>query len=169
MDRRDFFRASAAGSTSLLLPNAITNVLAAPTGNDAWRVYEMTTRVEVLKPAGNTRVWIPLPLSQDTDYQKSLGNSWDAGSGRASYWQDAKYASGAVAAEWPELAKPVLEVKSRFAACDRMVDLAAKPGRQRLDDASRRLYTASTELIPTDGIVKATAIKVSKGADTDLE
>jgi transglutaminase-like putative cysteine protease len=169
MDRRDFFRASAAASSSLLVPNAITNALADATGTNPWRVYEVTTRVEVLKPAGNTRVWIPLPLSQDTDYQKSLGNSWDAGSGRAAYWQDAKYSSGAVAAEWADLAKPVLEVKSRFATCDRIVELTARPGRQRLDDASRRLYTGPTELIPTDGIVKATATKVTKGADTDIE
>jgi transglutaminase-like putative cysteine protease len=169
MDRRDFFRASAAGSATLLLPGAVTNALADATGNNPWHVYEVTTRVEVLKPAGNTRVWIPLPLTHDTDFQKALGNSWDAGAGRAAYWQDPKYASGAVAAEWPELAKPVLEVRSRFATCDRATNLAAKPGRQRLDEASRKLYTGPTELIPTDGIVKATAVKATKGAETDVE
>ena len=88
MDRRDFFRAAGAGSAALLLPDAISNALADTTGNNPWRVYEVTTRVEVLKPAGLTRAWIPLPLAHDSDYQKSLGNSWDAGTGRAAYWQD---------------------------------------------------------------------------------
>jgi transglutaminase-like putative cysteine protease len=169
MDRRDFLRISAAGSATLALPGAITNALAQTTGNPSWRIYEVTTRVEVLKPQGVTRVWVPLPLAADTDYQKSLGNSWDAGTGMASGWKDAKYASTAVAAEWPEAAKPALEVKSRFASCDRAVDLTAKPGSQRLDEASRRLYTMPTDLIPTDGIVRETALKVTRGANTDLE
>jgi transglutaminase-like putative cysteine protease len=167
MDRRDFLRATGAGSAAFALP-AVTNVLANTTGNP-WRVYEVTTRVEVLKPSGTTRVWIPLPLTADTDYQKSLGNQWEASAGKAVFWQDAKYGAGAVAAEWAADAKPVLEVKSRFASCDRAVDLTAAPGRQRLDDASRKLYTMPTDLIPTDGIVRTTALKVTKGAESDID
>jgi len=168
MDRRDFLRVTGAGSATLALPGAISNALAAGMDN-SWRIYEVTTRVEMLKPVGVTRVWVPLPLTEDTDYQKSLGNSWDAPAGKAKAWQDAKYASGAVAAEWPADVKPVLEVKSRFATSDHAVDLSARPGKQRLDDATRRLYTASTDLIPTGGIVRETALKITKGANTDLE
>ena len=97
MDRRDFLRVTSAGSAALALPAGVTNALANTTGNP-WRVYEVTTRVEVLKPAGETRVWIPLPLTADTDYQKSLGNTWEASNGQARFWQDAKYGAGAVAA-----------------------------------------------------------------------
>src|SRR5436190_22360361 len=74
MDRRDFLRVAGAGSATLALPGAVSNALAEATDNP-WRVYEVTTRVEVLKPAGTTRVWLPLPLVADTDYQKGLGNS----------------------------------------------------------------------------------------------
>ena len=168
MDRRQFLRAAGAGSATLAMPGAIGNVLAGTTGNP-WHVYEITTRVEVLKPAGTTRVWIPLPLASDTDYQKSLGNTWQAAGGKAEFWQDAKYGAGAVAAEWAADAKPVLEVKSRFATCDRVVDLAAAPGKQRLDEASRKLYTMPTDLIPTDGIVRTTALEITKGENTDVE
>lgn len=168
MDRRDFIRIAGAGSVTLALPGTISNALAGPTDNP-WRAYEVTTRVEVRKPVGVTRVWLPLPLSVDTDYQKSLGNSWEASSGKAAAWQDAKYGAGAVAAEWAADAKPVLELKSRFATCDHAVDLSAKPGRQRLDNAARRLYTAPTDLIPTDGIVRDTAMKATKGANGDIE
>jgi transglutaminase-like putative cysteine protease len=168
MVRRDFLRLTGAGSVTLALPGAITNALANTTANP-WRVYEVSTRVEILKPAGDTRVWIPLPLTTDTDYQKSLGNSWDATGGEARFWQDAKYGAGAVAAEWGPNAKPVLEVKSRFATRDRTVDLAAPAGKQRLDEAARKLYTMPTDLIPTDGIVRTTALKVTKGASTDME
>jgi transglutaminase-like putative cysteine protease len=168
MNRRDFLRATGAGSATLALPGAISNALAAGVDNP-WRVYEVTTRVEMMKPVGATRVWVPLPLTDDTEYQKSLGNAWDAPSGKASAWQDAKYEAGAVAAEWPADVKPVLEVKSRFATRDIAVDLSARPGKQRLDDASRRLYTAGTDLIPTGGIVRETAVRITKGANTDVE
>jgi transglutaminase-like putative cysteine protease len=168
MDRRHFIRIAGAGSASLSLPGVLSNALASATGNP-WRVYEVTTLVEMLKPVGVTRVWVPLPLTTDTEYQKSLGNSWDAPAGKARDWKDPKYGSGAVAAEWPAEVKPILEVKSRFAARDVAVDLSARPGNARLDDASRRLYTASTDLIPTDGIVRETALKITKGANTDVE
>ena len=65
MDRRDFIRIAGAGSASLALPGAISNALANATGNP-WRAYEVTTRVEMLKPVGVTRVWLPLTLSVDT-------------------------------------------------------------------------------------------------------
>ena len=56
------------------LPRAGT----ASTGSDGarWRTFEVVTRVEVANPAGPTRVWLPMPLAVDTDYQKSLGQGW---------------------------------------------------------------------------------------------
>jgi transglutaminase-like putative cysteine protease len=168
MDRRDFLRVAGAGSATFALPGAVSNALADSTDNP-WRIYEVTTRVEVLKPVGATRVWLPLPLVADTDYQKGLGNSWDAAAGKAVAWNDPKYTVGAVAGEWAADMKPVLEVKSRFATRERAVDLAAKPGSQRLDDAARKLYTGPTDLIPTDGIVRTTATKITKGVDGDVE
>jgi len=41
-----------------------------------WRAFEVVTRAEVANPTGATRVWLPLPLQTDTDYFKSLGQSW---------------------------------------------------------------------------------------------
>lgn len=72
MDRRGFLRSTGAASATRALPVGPTNALAQGTGNP-WRVYEVTTRVEVLKPAGVTRAWVPLPLSE-----KSLGKWWEA-------------------------------------------------------------------------------------------
>jgi len=60
MDRRDFLRISSIAPASLALPGAVSSALAASTVTDKWRVYEVTTQVEVQKPAGVTRVWLPL-------------------------------------------------------------------------------------------------------------
>ena len=38
--------------------------------------FEVVTRAEIVNPSGAARVWLPLPLMTDTDYQKSLGQTW---------------------------------------------------------------------------------------------
>jgi transglutaminase-like putative cysteine protease len=82
-----------------------------------------------------------------------------------------KYGVRMVAAEWRagETA-PVIEVTSRFKTRDHAVDLQgpANP-RVRLSAGQRAFYTSPTELIPTDGIVRQTALEVTKGANTDID
>ena len=41
--------------------------------------------------------------------------------------------------------------------------------RLRFSDAERALYTGGTELIPTDGIVKATSDKITAGAANEVD
>src|SRR5262247_676906 len=97
-------------------------------GAGKWRVFEVTTQVEILKPVGVTRVWLPIPLMEDTPYQKSLGNTWKAEGAMASMAQDAKSGAGFVYAEWPEAAQnPTLQLTSRVATRDYTVD-PTKPG-----------------------------------------
>ena len=70
-----------------------------------WRVFEVTTQVDILKPAGVTRVWLPTPLLEDTPYQKSLGNTWKADGAAVSAAHDPKFGASFVFAEWPEAVK----------------------------------------------------------------
>jgi transglutaminase-like putative cysteine protease len=135
-----------------------------------WRIFEVATRVEVLKPSGTTRVWLPVPLVFDTDYQKSLGNTWNAEAGLATFSQDTKSNTGIVAAEWTEGVKPVLVVTSRFATVNRAMDLTkvgAGTGLAGREDL--KYFLQPSELIPTDGIVKTTALEATRGAKTELE
>ena len=174
MDRRDFLRISGAATAGIALPSVVSSafaqtVVSGSTGGDGWRVFEVTNRVEVLRPVGATRVWLPLPLVNDTDYQKGLGNAWDAGEGRAAASQDPRYGAGILSIDWDEGRKPALELKSRFATRDRSVDLAAAPDAQKLDEAARKLYTSPTDLIPIDGIVRKTALDVTRGAAGEME
>ena len=76
-----------------------------------WRAFEITTRVEVLNPSGVTRVWVPLPLTQDTDYHKTLGRTWNGNATKAQAVRDPRYGAGFVVAEWPAgTTGPTLEV-----------------------------------------------------------
>jgi transglutaminase-like putative cysteine protease len=168
MDRRAFLKSSALvpAATALAgLPG-----LAGANTPGQWRVFEVTTTAEILKPAGVTQVWLPVPLTSDTPYQKSLGNNWSADGGKASYTQDGKYSMGVVRAEFAESAKnPRLVLASRFATRDHAVDFAGPSGGVKEDSAVLRLNLQATELIPTDGIVRETARDITKSAKTDVE
>ena len=166
MDRRTFLRTTSAAAAASALPwrEALAN-------SGDWRSYEVVTRVEVLKPRGVSHAWIPLPMGQDTDWHKSIGNAWSGNAAQARVASDGKYGASMVHAQWGEgEASPQIEVTSRFMTRDHDVDLT-RPGTsaERLTGADRAFYLAATELIPTDGIVRETALDVTRGARTDVE
>jgi transglutaminase-like putative cysteine protease len=176
MLRRNFLRITAAASAGFAFArdaraeaSAAAPAPPAPAGGPAWKSYEITTRVEVVKPVGVTRVWLPTPLTRDTPYLRALGNAWRAEGGTSAQWIDPRYGAGVVWAEFPAGAPAVLELTSRFATRDVAVDLA-HPGPAAAESTeSLARWLAPTELLPTDGIVRRTALEITKGAHTDLE
>jgi transglutaminase-like putative cysteine protease len=167
MHRRDFLRFTGLASAGLAFPSLVPT--ASAQYSDKWRTYEVTTRVEVLKPAGVTRVWLPTPLTTDTGYLKALGNSQQAEGGTAGTAMDPRYGAGIVWAEWDPGVKPVLVLTSRFSTRDVAVDLS-KPGNAKAEEpAVLAKYVAATDLMPTDGIVKEVSSQAVKGARTDRE
>lgn len=177
MDRRDFLRLTGAAAAGVALPGTIPSALAegtaapaaTPAAAPGWKLYEVTTRVELAKPAGVSRVWLPTPLTQDTSFHRSLGNAWRADGGTTAQWIDPNYGAGVVWAEFPAGVRPVIELTSRFATRDIAVDLS-KPGTAPAESAATLArYTAPTDLLPTDGSVKAMSSSIVKGARSDLE
>jgi transglutaminase-like putative cysteine protease len=166
MHRRDFLRLAGLSTSGLVLPAAVTNAFAQSPA-DRWRTFEVTTRVEVLQPAGRTRVWLPTPLTVDTPYQKSLGSTFRAEGGEGRAMSDPAWGLGVVWAQWEEGARPVLTMVSRFATRDIAVDLS-RPGTVRGDRAELARYLEATEYLPTDGIVRKTAMDITKGARDDV-
>ncbi len=169
MQRRDFLRFTSLASAGFAVPSLVPSAFAQSAAPDRWRVYEVTTRVEVLKPAGVTRAWLPTPLVADAPYLKSLGNTYQAEGGTGGMTTDGKYGAGIVWAEWQPETKPVLVLTSRFATRDVAVDFS-KPGNVKAEDpAVLAKYTAATDLMPLDGAVKETSSAAVKGARTDVE
>ena len=133
-----------------------------------WRTYEIVTRIEVVKPAGVTRVWVPLPVVE-SDYQKLQGNKWSGNAKAMEHVTDPQYGAGMLYAEWAaDEPAPVVEVISRFQTQDRAVDWSKKAP-ARLTPGMVTKWTQPTDLMPTDGIVKETADEITKGKRTDLE
>jgi transglutaminase-like putative cysteine protease len=167
MDRRDFLRGAGTVAAGLALPRTLR---AQPAAARDWRTFQVVTRVEVLDPAGVTRVWVPAALATETPYQRTLGNEFTAEGGTARLVAPAGAdALAMVAAEFPAGVKPVLVVTSRVSTRNYTVDLGASSAAPPLDRAARAHFLRPTRLLPTDGIVRETALQATRAAGTDLD
>ena len=131
MNRRHFLHTAGLVSAGLAFPEAAT-LLARDSANAAadlsWRTFEVITRVEVLKPAGVTRIWIPAALTTETPFQKTLSNTFNAEAGSAKLIENKPDSLGIISAEFPEGAKAVITSTSRISTRNYAVDFFA-PGK----------------------------------------
>ena len=171
MDRRAFLRTGIGVSTAAAgLTWPLRSIAAETSGETKWRTFEVTSRVEIIKPSGVSRAWVPMPLIPDTDYQKSLGQSWTGNAAAMRVYRDEKYGSGIFYAEWPAgESAPAVEVVTRFATRDRAVNLGAPGNPAPEDKAVLQKYLAGTKFITTDGIVRKTAREITKNSATDID
>ena len=168
MRRRDFLRSAGVVSAGLAIPGA-TRLFAQAPATAGWRTFDLTTRVEILKPSGTARIWLPAGLTAETPFQKTLSNSFHAEGGITKLIESNADALGIVAAEFPPRAEPVLTLTSRIATKNIAVGLSAPSKTPQGNAADLQYFRRPTHLLPTDGIVKATAAEITKGANTDLE
>jgi transglutaminase-like putative cysteine protease len=156
VNRREFLQSAAAAFAQPRVPVP-------------WRTFEVTTRLEVLRPAGRTRVWVPAALISDTPYQRTIDNAFNAGDGTARMVLNRADNLGIVTADFREGVRPVLVVTSRVATRAHAVDVSAAGGAPRIDRGALAHFLRPTKLLPTDGIVRLTATNVTRGAKTDLQ
>jgi transglutaminase-like putative cysteine protease len=168
MKRRDFLRSAGSISAAMAfskLPRF--SALAEDTGT--WRTFDVITRVEVLKYSGTTRIWVPAALINPAPFQKTISNAFDAGAGSAKLVQSSSNSLGIVAAEFSPGVKPLLTVTSRVATKNYAVDLSAPSKPSTGSRAELNYFLQPTKFQPTDGIVKDTAVAITKGSATDIE
>lgn len=177
VNRRDFLQSAGIISATLAFPKAGSLIATEPTQTPApWRTFEITTRVEILKPSGATRVWLPTALTSETPFQKTLSNKFIATGGTAKLTENKPDALGVISAEFPEGELPVLISTSRIATRNYSVDLSTaasakptKPSKQNPADLDH--FLRPTKLLPTDGIVKSTSNEIiaKANATSDAE
>lgn len=171
--RRSFLKHSAVALASTALPAISFAQSPAPTQRQfspvpgTWRTFEVTTRVDILKPQGQTRVWLPIP-SVNSDWQQSLESSFSS-NGKTSLEVDRHYGARMLYVEFADSeAKPFVELTSRVQTQNRAQNWNKKDA--ALVDAETRAYwTRPTELLPTGGLVRKTALAATRGAKTDVE
>ena len=166
MKRRNFLLSTGAVCVDLALLKAAP--LLAETSKPDWRTFDVTTRVEVLKPSGETRIWIPAALIHETPFQKTHANKFAAQGGTAKFSESNQDSLGIVTSTFPAGAEPVLTVTSRVSLKNYAVDLSRKE-HPRVSKAELNSYLQPSKYIPIDGIVKETAENAVKGATTDFD
>ncbi|MCY1200509.1 hypothetical protein D9M72_119400 [compost metagenome] len=170
MDRRHFLRFSGALCAASALPQA-ARAAQAPV-SAGWRAFELTTYISVKDPGAHTRIWIPVPYATDTPYQRGAQTAWQVdGGGGARLTQAPGYGVQMLAVEWPDAqAQRAVTVTSRFQTRNRRVDLTQPPpaDAEHESPAALREYLKPTTLLPTDGIVKTTADRITRGHQGDL-
>lgn len=167
MDRRMLLRGASALAAGCLMPGRAFSAVFAPRPGE-WKRHEIVTRIEIAEARGTSQVWLPLPSVGETDWFRVEAEDWTTNAAGAEVVVDPEYGARMLHARWPEgEAAPVVELRTAVAMRDRAVDLGASGGAQ-LDAADRALYTAGTELIPVDGIVKATAESIVAGVEGEL-
>lgn len=128
-----------------------------------WRTFDVTTRIDLPASTSATRVWVPLP-SVATPWQQTLGHDFSS-NGAARLTALGTQGVRLVAAEFaPGVAQPFVEVTSRVRTQSRH-DASGPHARE--DAATLRAALAPTRLLPTDGIVRETALKATRGARGD--
>src|SRR5215470_7298768 len=170
MNWRNFLQTTGAVCAGLAFSKSLP-AFADALGTSGWRTFEVTSRVEVLKPNGATHIWLPAALIRDTSYQRTLSNKFSAENGSTKLSKDKLSALGIISATYPANAKPVLTLTSRVSTRNYAVDLAgSKPApSQKASKVELDYFLQPGKYVPTDGIVKDTALKATKGATTDIE
>src|SRR5690242_16123623 len=155
MNRRDFLRSAGVVSAGFVFPELGQVAEAVP--SERWRTFEVKTRVEILKPSGKTRVWLPGALLGRTPFQRTLSNEFSAEGGRAKLVEGKADGLGIVAAEFPAGVRPVVTLTSRVETRDYAVDLSTSGTVSQAERKELEHFLRPTKLLPTNGIVKETA------------
>jgi transglutaminase-like putative cysteine protease len=168
MNRRGFLRFTGVFSASLAFLKA-GRPFARGSAVDQWRTFEVRTRVQVLKPSGTTRIWLPAPLIQETPFQKTLSAKYQPEGGEAKMIEIKPDALGIVSAEFPSGVNPVLTFTSEVATKNYAVDFSAPGKAPKANPGDLQYFLRPTKLLPTDGIVQTTATEITSNSKTDLE
>ena len=170
LNRRTLLKAGIAVSTAAAFPGvAPAETIFAPRPG-AWRKFEITTRLEIAAPDGQAQAWVPLPSVTEPGWVRAGGSEWTTNAATAEQVRDPRSGAEMLHVTWAAgEAAPVVEVRSQVATRDRAVDLARPGGASALSAAERAFNLAATELIPTDGIVRQAADRITAGATTEVD
>lgn len=170
--RRQFIQKSSLAFVASALPALSFAQSAAPDRKFSpqpgqWRTFDLTTRVDIAKPEGVTKVWLPIP-SIDNDWQISQSSAYSS-NGKARLTSDTVYGVRMLYVEFADsVAQPYVELTSRVQTQNRAVNWTQKQA-QPEDAATLQARLEATKLLPTDGIVRETALQATRGARTDVE
>lgn len=168
--RREFLAGTAAFSAAaLMLPNVARAEVKFDPQPGKWRTFSITTRIELADAGKAAHVWVPLPSLTEEAWIVPEGDEWSSNAASAEIITDPKYGAKLLRANFAVGNEPgVIEVRSRIRTQDRGAPFGGTRAAASLSDSERQLFLEPTELMPTDGIVKETADKITGGAGDEV-
>jgi len=122
-----------------------------------WRTYDITSTIALSNASGKLRMWLPLALYKDTPWQRSLGHSWQGNFTNAGIYRDPAETMVVFYADWNEgVAAPQLQITSQVTKRDRHFDITRRGNAAERSEVLRQ-NLHSSNLLPTDGLVRRTA------------
>ncbi len=116
-----------------------------------WRTYEITTTINLQSKGGPCRLWLPLPLNQDTLFQRTLGHSWTGNTSSASMRRLPDGDLEVFHCEWADSSAANLTLTTLVTTADRHFDVTRRTIAPEREDILRR-NLQSSQLIPNDGL-----------------
>jgi hypothetical protein len=123
----------------------------APEPPTEWRTFEITTTVNLKNRSDPAKLWLPLPLNQDTLFQRTLGHTWAGNQANASMRRLPDGDLEVFHCEWPESGDARLQLTTYVTTADRHFDVTKRTVAPEREDILRRNLQAS-QLIPNDGL-----------------
>ena len=122
-----------------------------------WRTYDIRSTFALNGVKGKARLWLPLAQYKDTPWARSLGHSWQGNFVSAGIYRDPVAEMEVFFADWAEgISDPQLQIVSQVATQDRHFDITRRGAIAERTEVLRRCLQ-STDLVPTDDIVRRTA------------
>jgi transglutaminase-like putative cysteine protease len=115
-----------------------------------WSAWEITTRINLAGQEGPCKLWLPLPLNQDTLFQRTLGHAWEGNVSRAGMSRLPDGDLENFECEWADGKDGRLQLTTRVATADRHFDVAKRTVAPEREDILRHNLRESA-LIPNDG------------------
>jgi len=169
LDRRELPRGGVALSVTPLLAEFSRAQSAFAPAPGAWRTFQVVTRVEIAGHDRDVQAWVPLPSANEADWFRSLGSEWKANARAAQMVRDPASGAEMLHVTWAADTEPAVEVVSRIATRDRAADLSKRGNAPPLSAAEHKSCTEGSDLVPVDGIVKATADRVTAAAAGEID
>jgi transglutaminase-like putative cysteine protease len=135
-----------------------------------WRNFEVVTTVQLQNAAADATVWVPVPAI-DTRWQRSLASETSGNAAQTRIESDARSGARFVVARFESgTPAPSVQIISRVQTMDRAVDWHSPPESTDNETAATlKRWVQPTALVPTDGIVRKTALQITHGAHTDVD
>ncbi len=168
MKRREFINFTAAGSA--LAAVSPRRVLAYHDTMAQWRGYRLQYTIQLPQSAAPAQLWLPLPEARDNHHQRVMGAVWTGKPDKVLLKNADSDTVPMFYAGWRGKGPRTVVVSTIVKTTDRRADLSkyVAPGNAALP-AEVAPYLKSTRLKPLDGIVKTTALSITKGAKTPIE